>query len=454
MKRKITLVAAVLSLATNCLLSTFSCAQTIAGGYEHCLTVCSDNTAWTWGSNWRGELGNGSWLDSNVPVQVSSLTGIIAVAGGFNHSLALKNDGTVWAWGRNTDGELGNGNNTISNVPVQVSGLSVFTAIASGFTHSIAVKNDGTVWAWGANSSGQLGNGNNTNSNVPVQVSGLTGAIAIAGGQGHSLVMKNDGTLWACGRNDFGQLGNGNNTDSNVPVQVSGLTGAIAIAGGDSYYLALKNDGTIWTWGGGCTLSNIPVQVSGLTGVIAIAGGYGHSLVLKSDGTAWAWGYNSHGQLGTGSTNSSDCVPGQVVLLSGIIAIAGGGRHSLALKQDSTAWAWGSGADGQLGNGNWSDSNFPVQVTGLCQVAAVNEITEPLSVSVFPNPATSEALINFCKAERYDVQLFNMLGEILFETKISVEQMKIDVKDFLNGIYFVVVRDGENNLVVRKIVKM
>ena len=54
-----------------------------------------------------------------------------------------------------------------------------------------------------------------------------------------------------------------------------------------------------------------PVQVKGLTGVIAVATGVGHSLALKSDGTVWAWGYNGYGQLGDGTTTSRNN-PGQV----------------------------------------------------------------------------------------------------------------------------------------------
>ena len=46
--------------------------------------------------------------------------------------------------------------------------------------------------------------------------------------------------------------------------------------------------------------------MSGLTGVIAIAVGGNHSLALKSDGTVWAWGFNQYGQLGDRSTHAED----------------------------------------------------------------------------------------------------------------------------------------------------
>ena len=66
----------------------------------------------------------------------------MAIASGGETSLALKSDGTVWAWGSNSFGELGNGSNGNSNVPVEVSGLTGAVAIAGGFYHSFAA-----VWA-------------------------------------------------------------------------------------------------------------------------------------------------------------------------------------------------------------------------------------------------------------------------------------------------------------------
>ena len=107
-----------------------SSAQTIAGGEVHSLALCSNGTVMAWGYNSHGQLGNGNNIDSNVPVQVSNLTGVIAIAAGDFHSLALKNDGTVWAWGYNVFGQLGNGNNNNSNVPVQTIGLcTILTAV-------------------------------------------------------------------------------------------------------------------------------------------------------------------------------------------------------------------------------------------------------------------------------------------------------------------------------------
>ena len=66
------------------------------------------------------------------------------VAGGY-HVLALKDDGTVWAWGYNSSGQLGDGTLVDKNTPVQVENLANVKDIAAGGMHSLAVLDDGTV---------------------------------------------------------------------------------------------------------------------------------------------------------------------------------------------------------------------------------------------------------------------------------------------------------------------
>jgi alpha-tubulin suppressor-like RCC1 family protein len=131
-----------------------------------------------WGYNGDGELGNGTAIDSHVPVAVNGLGGVVAIAGGYFHSLALRSDGTVMAWGSNSSGQLGNGNTTNSSAPVAVTALngaalSGVTAIAAGSEHTLALMSYGTVMAWGRNDQGQLGNGTTTNSSAPAAVIGL-----------------------------------------------------------------------------------------------------------------------------------------------------------------------------------------------------------------------------------------------------------------------------------------
>ncbi|MDO8578317.1 MAG: hypothetical protein Q7R50_03960 [Dehalococcoidales bacterium] len=107
-----------------------------------------------------------------------------------------------------------------------------------------------------------------------------------------------------------------------------------------------------------------------ISGVVAIAAGNWHDLALKAEGTVWAWGLNSAGQLGNGA-NSNSYIPIQLNELSGVTAIAASGSHSLALKADSTVWAWGDNTNGQLGTGTVTDRLSRIQVAFLNGVAAV-----------------------------------------------------------------------------------
>ena len=98
-------------------------------------------------------------------------------------------DGTAWGWGRNGQGELGNGTKTDSNLPIQVSDLTDVTAIAGGGGHSLAISSADSLWAWGANAYGQFGNGTESDSTVPMVAPGLTSVTAITAGGAHSLFL-------------------------------------------------------------------------------------------------------------------------------------------------------------------------------------------------------------------------------------------------------------------------
>src|SRR5450756_1749376 len=190
-------------------------------------SVVVSGSAWAWGYNGDGELGNGTITNNSIPVAVSlpSGTTVAAIAGGLYHSLALTSTGQVLAWGLNGPGQLGNGTTTDSSTPVAVSlpsGTTV-TAIAGGYYHSLALTSTGQVLAWGSNSNGQLGNGTTTNSSTPVAVSLPSGTTvtAIAGGRSHSLALASSGQVLARGYNASGQLGNGTTIGSLTPVVVS-----------------------------------------------------------------------------------------------------------------------------------------------------------------------------------------------------------------------------------------
>ena len=106
--------------------------------------------------------------------------------------------------------------------------------------------------------------------------------------------------------------------------------------------------------------------VVGLTDVVAVAAGgkadAGHSLAVTRQGDIYAWGCDRWQQLGLGSAAAGavgytweggklwQTAPRRVEALRGIIDVAAGADHSLALARDGNVYAWGRGNDGQLGN--------------------------------------------------------------------------------------------------------
>jgi len=393
----------ILSIFSIC---SAQCPFRITGGDNHSGALKSDGTVWTWGRNNRGQLGDGTFDNSSIPLWVAD-TSFIDLDNGSSHTLAIKSDSTVWAWGMNYYGQLGDRTEINKTTPIQVlevgghGYLDDVIDIAGGSNHSVALKSDGTVITWGSNIEGQLGDGTDSSRNVPVQVVGeggigyLDDIIAIAAGGRNTIALKSDSTLLTWGRNFHGQLGDGSNDNSDTPVQVLGpggvgyLDNIIAISAGGNHTLALKSDGSVWAFGmnsygqlgdGTNDNSNTPVQVVGpdsigyLTGAVRLDAGSFFSAVLKNDGSVWTFGDNEYGQLGnglTGTTYNSDTPvqvvgPGSVGTLTDVFSIACGGRHMLAIKSDSTLWAWGDNYDGRLGDGTETDSDTPVQSLLYC----------------------------------------------------------------------------------------
>jgi len=159
------------------------------------------------------------------------------------------------AWGRNDFGQLGDGTTSAPRTsPVQVTSLTGVVAIGAGFSHGLALLSDGTLRAWGTNDYGQLGDNTTTNRSTPVAVSGLTGVARVTGGRGLTLALKTDGTLWSWGTNDNKLLGDGSAVAfSKLPVRVGTLTGIVDMSANIYQGLAVDSSGRAWGGGGPCS---------------------------------------------------------------------------------------------------------------------------------------------------------------------------------------------------------
>jgi alpha-tubulin suppressor-like RCC1 family protein len=397
----------------------------------------------SWGGNTHGELGTRYKDDlEERPVTVEGQTNIVAVSAGDGANLALLSDGTVSSWGGNVSGQLGDGTRQATwekgTSHVAVRELSGVTAVASAGEHSLALLGNGTVKAWGNNQFGQLGNGTggfetetHEYQNLPKTVTALTEGIAIAAGSGTNYTVLADHTVKAWGWDRWGELaivvpeacrlgvGTGVCPEyeckgelgwqlcSKVPRTVEAtnkqgrridLGEVIAVAASwNSAYALLKN-GHVMAWGGNdkgqlgigpkakaSGESNVPptevisAQTGApLTGVVAIAAGYTHALALLENGQVVGWGDNEKGELGQSSESTCGLTPCDkaATVIPGLgqgraTAIAAGVQYSLALS-GGIVYAVGKNEYGELGDGTRNNDSVPKPVPGLEYVTAIS----------------------------------------------------------------------------------
>ncbi|HQR18044.1 MAG TPA: DUF4214 domain-containing protein [Gemmatimonadales bacterium] len=359
--------------------SSASQAQSIDGGDFHTCALDASGKAFCWGANGGGQLGLGTTggVRTSAALVPDLASGTTSMGAGGFHACAIDAAGGAYCWGANGSGQLGDGSFTDSNRPRAVTGLaSGVAALAVGGEHTCALTTGGGVKCWGANLFGQLGDGTTTNRSAPVDVPGLTsGVVAIAAGSNHTCAVTAGGSAKCWGYNSYGAVGDGTSTSSDSPVQVSGLTsGVAAISAGAGHTCALMADGTARCWGWNAngqvgdntsTYRYSPVDVVNLPGtLVSIATGNRHNCALVQGGGVHCWGAGDYGQQGD-STNQDHWTPTIVPgLESGIVAVGAGGDHACAILGGG-AKCWGRNDNGQLGDGTLLQRNFPVGVVGF-----------------------------------------------------------------------------------------
>jgi alpha-tubulin suppressor-like RCC1 family protein len=130
--------------------------------------------------------------ESGGLVPVNDVIAVQNVKG--RRTVVLKGDGTVWAWGKNSIGQLGNGSFEDSNTPVQVKNLNNITQISANYDFNLALTQDGTLWFWGFTGKRDVNN-KPIGINIPERINNLDDVVIIHAGP-TCLVMKNDYSYW------------------------------------------------------------------------------------------------------------------------------------------------------------------------------------------------------------------------------------------------------------------
>jgi hypothetical protein len=343
---------------------------------------------YSWGLNTFGWLGDNTTTNRSSPVSViGGITDWCQIDSNItfftSNFLGVRSNGTLWGWGDNSNGQRGDGTTVGRSSPVSVvGGFTDWCQVTGGDNNSHGIRMNGTLWGWGRNDPTQIaGVGDNTTicRSSPVLVDGgFTDWCQVSTGNAFSAAIRRNGTMWVWGSGSDGRLGTNDTINRSSPVLISGdFTDWCQVSAGSLHSLAVRTNGTLWTWGVGTngrlgTNNTInrssPVSVvGGFTDWCQASVGSNHSLALRSNGTAWAWGTNSgNGPLGDG-TNIPRSSPVSVVGgFTDWCQVAGASAHSLGLRTNGTLWSWGHSCNGQLGN---NDSSL-----GSCKLSPVSVV--------------------------------------------------------------------------------
>jgi alpha-tubulin suppressor-like RCC1 family protein len=145
--------------------------SSISAGYAHTCAVTTTGAAMCWGYNKLGQLGSRA-KNTAVPnlVHGTQTGGVAAISAGYLHTCLISQSGSAWCWGYNGKGQLGNGSkDQLSVYPRMVSGLvsgvlaisaaEVGNDLTNNGTHSCAITTAGGAECWGNNADGELGDG-------------------------------------------------------------------------------------------------------------------------------------------------------------------------------------------------------------------------------------------------------------------------------------------------------
>ena len=297
----------------------------ITVGAAHACGLTANGTAYCWGKNTNGQLGDSTTTDRPEPTPVSAGLKFKVISAGGSHTCGISKDNVPYCWGNNENGQLGLGTTTIGpSFPFRVAGDQFMTLIVAGPRHTCGTMKhwdkEGMALCWGYNADGQVGDMSKETASLPQAPFGVIRYVSLALGDRHTCGATREGRVFCWGDNTRGQLGNGSATESQVPFITR---------------MNRRND---------------------FTKVVA---GAGHTCALSGTGDVLCWGENTAGQVGTGGKGGRVLSPAGVKEATGVAALYAAGNATCAQRLDGTWMCWGSNAGGLFGAPDLPSSRTP-----------------------------------------------------------------------------------------------
>ncbi|NBY46341.1 MAG: hypothetical protein EBQ56_00920, partial [Proteobacteria bacterium] len=357
----------------------------LVAGWVHTCGLTAQGEAYCWGDRYSGQVGDGPVSGyertRTSPVKVSGGLKFSTMVAGGNHTCGLTSSGTAYCWGQNSSGQIGDSTTTNQYAPVAVSGSLAFQSLAAHGYQTCGIGINGLAYCWGRNDLGQLGDGTRTNRTTPTRVSTPRTFSSLAIGQGFICGLETSGIRTCWGANDAGQYGDGTTDSSNSPRTLSSSRQLFSLVAGDAYACgqfaqsgwSCWGDNTDGQLGDGTSASKpVPTRVQGSLTFASVSVGGNHTCAVTASSDAWCWGANESGQIGDDSTIARTA-PTRVGGGIAFASISAGATHTCGVTATGQAYCWGSNQSSQLGDGTTvAARTFPVPVAGAERFAAVS----------------------------------------------------------------------------------
>jgi alpha-tubulin suppressor-like RCC1 family protein len=346
--------------------------QFAASGFQSC-GVATDGPGWCWGSNYSGQLGNGSFDGPEIaPVEVVGDLSFRQINTDNDHTCGVTTDFHAYCWGGNYTGQLGDGTVETRAVPTPVAGGLRFYNINAGQLHTCGVSYpDRKGYCWGHNANGQLGDATLEERWVPTLVSGGLRFRTLTAGAAYTCGVTVDDEAYCWGSNQFGQLGDGSQVAQRKrPGPVSGGLAFVQVEAGTAHTCGITRNSRAYCWGygrrgqlgdGSMAIRRTPRAVAGGLTFRRVAPGSGFTCAERATNAVYCWGSNEFGQLGDGTlTRRLKPVPLKSGLRFG--QVGAGGWNACGKTTENVGYCWGLNDAGQLGDGTTQDRHTPVRV--------------------------------------------------------------------------------------------
>lgn len=335
----------------------------------------------------EGQLGNGTFKDSPKAVKVSGLDkGVKSLAIGSDFACALLENGTVKCWGSNSKGKLGNHSFVNSNVPVEVKDVINAKLLKVASDTACALTEKGELFCWGKIINEYHSINNPLVPNQKILLPDPISSFEVQDDFACAITSKKELFCW--GDNYRGQLGwqippKSKYENRYAPQKVVlppdfGLPEKVVL-GNHRDACAISEGGALACWGNYLSVYDqvkkersfkempptvIP-QGAPIRDIVLLSGAI---CSIRRDDTVWCWGDNSNGLIGQSGTNFSEVPIQNADIKDPVQSLFHNYGTACALTKTKVFFCWGENSFGALGSGtNIKFSNKPIFPAGISE---------------------------------------------------------------------------------------